>query len=189
MFPSKCGWVAQLLLPAAELNRLARVFDIVNLQALILSVLGAALALIVIVLAERWWLGWSVKRYVARLRRDREMGVREQPRLMPESLCIVRLYDSGVECTAPNGNVESVEWKDLQKIEIVTTDQGPFLPDVFWVLHGSQAGCVVPHGSDGEKELLDRLQKLPGFRNEAVIEAMSSTENRRFLCWEKTNIV
>jgi hypothetical protein len=148
-----------------------------------------ALAFVAIVLAQSWWLRRSIEQSGSKLRRDLGEGVRERPQLMPESLCIVRVFESGVECTAPNGDVESVEWKNLQKIEIVTTDQGPFRPDVFWVLHGSQAGCVVPQGADGEKELLDRLQKLPGFRNEAVIEAMSSTENRRFLCWEKTNIV
>jgi len=34
-------------------------------------------------------------------------------------------------------------------------------------------------------ELLDRLQKLPGFQNEALIKAMESIENARFLCLEK----
>lgn len=73
----------------------------------------------------------------------------------------------------------TVELEDLQRVEILTTDQGPFRPDVFWVLHGSETSCVGPQGATGERELLDRLQKLPGFRNEAVIKAMPSTENRR----------
>ena len=81
-----------------------------------------------------------------------------------------------------------MEWDDLQRVEIVTTDHGPFAPDVFWVLHGLKAGCVIPQGATGEKELLERLQALPGFRYEAVIEAMSSTENRRFLCWERGKV-
>jgi hypothetical protein len=32
---------------------------------------------------------------------------------------------------------------------------------------------------------LKRLQELPGFDNDAVIRAMSSAENARFLAWEK----
>jgi len=29
------------------------------------------------------------------------------------------------------------------------------------------------------------LQQLPGFDNAAVIAAMQSTDNQRFLCWER----
>ena len=118
-------------------------------------------------------------------RRHGDQGVDDQPRLFPESFYVVRFSESDVSCTHPDGTIESVAWDDLQQIEIVTTDHGPFHPDVFWVLHGSMAGCVVPQGATGHRELLERLQRLPGFRNEAVIEAMTSTENRRFLCWEK----
>ena len=57
--------------------------------------------------------------------------------------------------------------------------------DVFWVLHGLNRGCAIPQGATGEKELLERLQKLPNFDNGAVIEAMGCTSDRRFLCWEK----
>ena len=35
-------------------------------------------------------------------------------------------------------------------------------------------------------ELLSRLQQLPGFDNEAVIKAMGSTNNAKFLCWKRT---
>jgi hypothetical protein len=105
--------------------------------------------------------------------------------LQPESLYVVRLTESGVSCTDHEGATESAAWADLQKVEIVTTDQGPLLPDVFFVLHGSKANCVVPQGATGDRELLERIQQLSGFRNDMVIEAMSSTDNRRFLCWEK----
>ena len=159
----------------------------VELRALLLCVLVSALALAVLAF-ERWWLRRSVRRLVARLQRDREVGVRDTPRLLPESLYVVRLSDAGVTCNHPDGDAESVEWDDLQRVEIVTTDRGPRLPDVFWVLHGSEAGCVVPQGATGKDELLGRLQRLPGFRNEAVIEAGPSAGNRRFLCWERAAV-
>lgn len=76
-----------------------------------------------------------------------------------------------------------MQWDDLQAVEVLTTDEGPFLPDQFWVLHGSTQGFVIPWGATGERELLRRLQELPGFRNEAIVEASSLTENNRLLCW------
>lgn len=157
-----------------------------NPQALAWCVLTAALAWAGLTLIERRWLRRSINRLIAHLRRDREGGEEDRPRCRPESQYIVRLSDFAVSCRHPDGATESVAWDDLQKVELVTTDHGPFIPDVFWVLHGSEVGCVVPVGATGERELLQRLQLLPGFRNEAVIEAMSSTDNRRFLCWQKT---
>jgi hypothetical protein len=147
----------------------------------------AVLALAALVLAERWWVRRFVSRLIARMRRDQESGVADPPRLLPESVYVVRLSKSAVSCTHPNGTVESVTWDDLWRVEIVTTDEGPFLPDVFWILDGSEGSCVVPQGATGVRELLARLQQFPGFRNEAVIEAGPSTANRRFLCWEKMN--
>lgn len=103
----------------------------------------------------------------------------------PEAQFIVRLTDAGVSCHRPDGLVESVAWADLRAVLIETNDSGPFLMDVFWILIGSQSGCVVPQGATGEDELLGRLQQLPGFDNQALIDAMLSTDNQRFLCWEK----
>ncbi len=137
---------------------------------------------------QRRWARWSVRRLVAKVQRDREMGRQAPVRLVPESRYVVQLSDAAVSCTHPDGEVERVEWDDLRRVEIMTTDQGPFLPDVFWVLHGSEAGCLIPHGATGEDELRDRLGKLSGFRHEAVIDAMCSVENRRFLCWERISV-
>ena len=46
------------------------------------------------------------------------------------------ISDAGVRCTDPNGRVDVMVWSDLRRIEIMTTDEGPFSPDVFWVLIG-----------------------------------------------------
>ena len=104
---------------------------------------------------------------------------------MPESGFVVRLSDLDVACERPDGRIERVAWADLRKVEIVTTAEGPRHPDVLWVLHESDGGCVIPQGATGDGELLARLQSLPGFDNGAVIEAMTCTSDRRFLCWER----
>jgi hypothetical protein len=81
--------------------------------------------------------------------------------------------------------MESVRWSDLEIVSIQTTDRGPAVDDVFWVLGGNESGCVVPSESEGMDLLLPRLQRLPGFDNKAVIAAMACAENREFLCWRR----
>ena len=85
----------------------------------------------------------------------------------------------------PAGETEYVAWQDLRAVLIQTTDEGPWTVDVYWILLGDHGGCVVPQGAAGEEGLLARLQQLPGFDHGAVIAAMASTDNARFLCWER----
>jgi hypothetical protein len=99
----------------------------------------------------------------------------------------VAFDDERVVRRLPDGKEESVRWDDLQEVQIITTDEGPFVDDVFWLLLGSSGGCVVPSETEGTEALLDRLQQLPGFDNEAVIRAMGTTSNDRFLCWRRTD--
>jgi hypothetical protein len=160
-----------------------------DLRALLWSVLAMGIALLVIVLIERWWIRRSVASLIAQIRHNTEREMDDRPRLQPESQYVVQVSESILSCTHPDNTIERVAWDDLQRVEILTTDQGPFVPDVFWVLHGSKSGCVVPQGATGERELMERLQRLHGFRNDVVIEAMPSTETRRFTCWEKTGNV
>lgn len=104
---------------------------------------------------------------------------------MRESEVVVLLSEEGITCTRPGGLTERVRWDDLMRIEIFTTSEGPWATDVFWVLSGSESGCVVPMGATGEREMLRRLQELSGFDNEAVIQAMGSVDDARFLCWAR----
>ncbi len=94
--------------------------------------------------------------------------------------------DWGVRRRSADDAVEEVAWNNLVEVDIVTTDQGPYLEDVFFVLHGSDGkGCVVPQELAVPAKLLERLQALPDFDNGKVIEAMACAENARFVCWKK----
>ena len=106
-------------------------------------------------------------------------------KLFPRRKAVVAFDERGVTCNRPDGTMEEVTWEELECVEIVTTDTGPFVEDVYWVLHGLERGCVVPDEAEGCKELLERLQRLPGFNNHAVMDAMSCTSNARFLVWER----
>jgi hypothetical protein len=120
--------------------------------------------------------------FVAILWRRRGLSPRS---LDPESRFVVRMSETEIVCERPDGKTERVGWGDLQRVEILTTSDGPIAPDVFWILHGTEGGCAIPHGATGDRELLERLQTLPGFDNATLIEAMGSTTERRFLCWQR----
>jgi hypothetical protein len=105
--------------------------------------------------------------------------------LQPESRFVVRISDSEVVCLRPDGQTERVEWDDLRRVEILTTPDGPLSPDIFWVLSGSDSGCVIPWGATGDRELLERLQRLPQFDSMAVVNAAPTTEKSMTLCWQR----
>jgi hypothetical protein len=108
---------------------------------------------------------------------------RPKHELHPEATYRVEWDAEEISCTWPSGERRSVAWRHLRSVRIRTTDAGPFTADVFWVLEGGDSFCVVPQGARGEDRLLARLQELPGFDSEAVIAAMSSTDNAEFTCW------
>ena len=86
-----------------------------------------------------------------------------------------------------DGRTEEIRWDDLREVGIITTDAGPYVDDVFWVLLGDEGGCVVPSEAEGSAELLKRLQELPGFDDGAVIRAMVCTDNERFVVWQRAS--
>lgn len=151
--------------------------------ALIFAITTGAIVLI-------WlWQNWARKRLADRLVADvlpditKATGPSEQK---PESDFVVDVSEAGVTCRRPDGKTASVIWSDLRRVEILTTDDGPFAPDMFWVLYGSSDGCVIPWGATGEKALLERLQALPEFRNDVIVNAVGLTTNNQLLCWERT---
>ncbi len=97
----------------------------------------------------------------------------------------VRFDEIEITCQQSNGDVETVSWAELRAVFIETTSAGPFDTDLYWLLVGKDRGCAVPSGAKGEKQLFERLQKLPNFDNDQVIAAMSCVEEKRFLCWKR----
>lgn len=108
--------------------------------------------------------------------------------LIPESEFLISIDNDRVTCTRPDGRSESFQWDSLIKVEIMTTSDGPFAPDVFWVFHDdSGAGAVIPSGATGEDQLMDKALELPGFDSKAFIESQSSTSEARFPVWQRSD--
>ena len=81
---------------------------------------------------------------------------------------------------------ERVLWSELTRVEILTTDEGPFTEDFFFLLEGRDgAGVAVSNGLAAKHDLVAILQRrLPGLDGKALIEASGSTTRRRFLVWQ-----
>jgi hypothetical protein len=98
----------------------------------------------------------------------------------------VSFDDTGVTRFTADGKVEFIAWSELQEVGVVTTDEGPFVEDVYFMLIGPEnTGCVVPQCSEGSQTLVERLLQLPGFDEPLFIKAMGSTSNRKFVCWRR----
>ncbi len=85
---------------------------------------------------------------------------------------------------AAGGRAE-IKYQDLVKVSIETNDQGPYLPDCYWYLSTKTACVAIENDDPLIQALLHELQQLPGFKNELVIKAMSSTTCNNFVVWEK----
>jgi hypothetical protein len=110
--------------------------------------------------------------------------------LQPEAEWQVEITDEGLVCTDLVGQRRTLTWGDLESVIIRTNDSGPFAMDVWWHLRGRAENgalieCEVPMGATGEKIMLERLQQLPDFDNDAVINAMMSVDDAEFVCWTR----
>ena len=97
----------------------------------------------------------------------------------------VTIDSDGIVCTYPDGESSAIRWDELWTVEIQTTDEGPWLEDVFFVLYDSSEKpvLVVPQEAVGSQDLLVALQELPEYDDDAVIRAMGCTSNQNFRCW------
>ena len=103
----------------------------------------------------------------------------------PEDFFVVTITNEKVTVEHPQRKKEEVKWIDIETIKIITTDQGPFQPDVWLALLGRETGCLIPQGAKGYDEIYDTVSKYEDFNFENVIKAMGSTDNEEFLVWEK----
>ena len=95
------------------------------------------------------------------------------------------ITDDFISVEHPDTGKEEVRWADVVAIDIVTTDKGPFEPDVWLVLRSDTISCRIPQGSPDYDAVYDTVAAWPKFNFDKVIEAMTSTENATFEVWKK----
>jgi hypothetical protein len=129
----------------------------------------------------------GIRNAIMRLVLVRDGRRRKDARLQPEASVVLDWDDVRVRVRYPEGKVATVRWDDLTSVHLHTTDEGPWRPDVFWVLKDVDGvELIAPQGATGEDGFLAVLERrLAGFDDRAVIEAMGSTDNAVFTLWER----
>jgi hypothetical protein len=105
----------------------------------------------------------------------------------PDHTQEVRFSYDGNTITAegPLAGRTSVRIEDIREIGVETTDTGPFVEDVFWVINRDTDALRIPQDSPVFKELMDAFGSFEGFNWEPFTEAMACTDRRYFLCWRR----
>lgn len=91
----------------------------------------------------------------------------------------------GARRVLADGREERVDWDELTEVEVVTARRGP---------HGSYGGVVVLAGDDvrgclvpldrlGETRLVEKLQLLPGFEVDRLVDALGRRAPSRTSVW------
>jgi hypothetical protein len=82
---------------------------------------------------------------------------------------------------------KEIEWGKIEKIDVLTTDDGPFVQDIFWVISSSagKSKLVLPMNDavEGHQELMKQIFKLPSFDYKTFITATGSTSKKIFSVW------
>jgi hypothetical protein len=109
------------------------------------------------------------------------LAVLKRPRPVPVML---EVDDAGIRRKVGE-ELSELRWDELARIQIITTDQGPFVDDVFWLFFSADgSSCIVP-SQELEGRHLAHLERFQGLDYEAMIRAMGSTDNASFLVWSR----
>lgn len=76
----------------------------------------------------------------------------------------------------------SLRIEEIQEIGIETTDTGPFVEDVFWLLNRETDPFRIPQESPVFQALMARFESFENFDWKSFTDAMACTESHYFLC-------
>lgn len=93
----------------------------------------------------------------------------------------------GVRRELVDGRVESVDWSDVEIVEVVRASMGPHRASGGVVLIGGPGdqGALVPLDKVGTTGLLGRLDALPGFDRRVFDGAVTSRAPSRTTVWSR----
>lgn len=80
---------------------------------------------------------------------------------------------------------QEIDWANLQKISILTNDQGPALPDVALGLFFDDVVWILGCDHENYREMYDVVTEKFPVDFLKIIDAMKSTGNEEFVLWEK----
>lgn len=80
-----------------------------------------------------------------------------------------------------------IPWKDVEKIEIYTSDDGPWSEDLWWLffIKGKKEPVDIPNGSKGISKIFDVMEThFNDADMDAITQAVGSTTNNFFHVWK-----
>ena len=91
----------------------------------------------------------------------------------------------GVRRVLADGREESVDWAELDVVEVVRASMGPHRDTGGVILLGAgpERGCLVPLDRAGDSGVVEHLAALPGFDVPALVAAMEARPPKRTEVW------
>lgn len=92
-----------------------------------------------------------------------------------------------LSCRHPEKPDETLRWKDISGVTIITTDKGPYEP-YLWISLNDDKGevCMFPLGARNSRDLLEKIMGFEGLDLELWAKAIRSTENKKFIVWRRS---
>jgi len=115
--------------------------------------------------------------------------LRRAPYLTDQPKGRISAGPDGLSIRTPDGRHMGLPWSDVERVSIRTTDRGPMEQDVWWHFEVTETrgALSVPNDTEGiDAFIADAPTWLPGFDDEAIIEAMGSTGNQEFVVWRRS---
>ncbi|WP_375580333.1 hypothetical protein ABWH96_04660 [Marivirga tractuosa] len=112
---------------------------------------------------------------------------RLEPKKQPEDYYDIAVTQEYIKVEHPERKTGQINWNDIDEIVVVTTDEGPFLPDFWLVLLGKDNSCSLPQGAPKYDEVFEIISMYEGFNFDEYIKSVSSVEKARFELWKRNN--
>lgn len=98
----------------------------------------------------------------------------------------ITITEEEIICKFSSGQVDHIRWNNVAKVQVLTTDEGPYVCDVFYILTDTAGkGVAIPQDKPESGTIIEKITRWPGFQHEEMVLAMGSTEVKWFTVWEK----
>jgi hypothetical protein len=96
------------------------------------------------------------------------------------------ITDEEIACEHPERPREVIRWRAINEIRLVTTSDGPFHPDMWFLFMGESTGCSVPSEAKDIEQIWPLFeQRFPGLDYAAIIDG-GGTSDRQTTLWRRS---